>query len=346
MLLIMTECQSIFITRYGSPDVLKFGPASIPEPAPGEVQINIKYVGINFADTMSRMGLYPTRLNPPYVPGMEIAGTVSAAGDNAPSTMIGQVVVGICTSGGYSNYVNVPAGQLFIIDPKWLDVAAAIPVNYLTAYFMMIHQGNLRENETILIHGIGGGVGIAALQIAKRIGARIIGTASGMKHKQLRDFGIEDLIDYRTEDFRKRVLEITENRGVDLVLDSLGGKALASSYACLSEFGRVAVYGFSSAAKGLRRNYLKILPEYFGMPNFKPTNLMMKNKGAFGFHLGMIRHRKDLIRDYGNILFQWLEEGTISPVIDTVFTLEKAAAAHRYIADRKNFGKVLLSPES
>ena len=346
MCLIMTECQSIFITRYGSPDALKFRSASIPDPALVEVQVNIKYAGINFADTMSRMGIYPNRLNPPYVPGMEIAGIVTAVGDNVQSTMIGQVVVGICKSGGYSNYVNVPADQLFMINPKWLDIAAAIPVNYLTAYFMMVHQGSLRANETILIHGIGGGMGIAALQIAKRIGARIIGTASGMKHQQLRDFGIEELIDYRTEDFKKRVLEITKNRGVDLVLDSLGGKALASSYACLTEFGRVAVYGFSSAAKGLRRNYLKILPEYFGMPNFKPTNLMMKNKGVFGFHLGMIRHRKDLIREYGDILFQWLEDGTISPVIDTVFTLEKAATAHQYIADRKNIGKVLLSTES
>ena len=191
MRLIMTESQSIFITRYGSPDVLKFRPASIPDPAPIEVQVNIKYAGINFADTMSRMGLYPTRYNPPYVPGMEIAGIVTAVGANAPSPMIGKVVVGICKSGGYSNYVNVPADQLFIINPKWLDIAAAIPVNYLTAYFMMIHQGRLRANETILIHGIGGGMGIAALQIAKRIGARIIGTASGMKHQQLRDFGIE-----------------------------------------------------------------------------------------------------------------------------------------------------------
>ena len=341
-----TNCQSVFLTKHGIPEVLKIVSNSIPRPKEYEVQVKIKYAGINFADIMSRMGLYPTRLKLPYVLGMEIAGVVSHVGKNISEDMVGKAVVGICKSGGYSDNVNILASQLFTINPKFLDVAAAIPVNYLTAYFMIIHQGNLRKNETILIHGIGGGVGVAAMQIAKKIGSIIIGTASANKHNQLRKMGVEHLIDYRNENFKDRVLEITRNRGADLILDSLGGKALGDSYSCLSEFGRVAVYGFSKAAKGLKRNYLKILPEYLGMPKFSPSNMMMTNKGAFGFHLGLIKDRKDLVKEYGDILFKWLDDGIIDPVVDKIFPLEKASEAHRYIAERKNFGKVLLRPNS
>ena len=129
---------------------------------------------------------------------------------------------------------------------------------------------------------------------------------------------------------------------MDLVLDPLGGKELENSYKCLAEFGRVGVYGFSSAVTGLKRSYIKILPKFLQMPRFNPRHLMMKNQGAFGFHLGMIRQRKDLVQCYGKILFEWLEERSINPVIDCLFELENAEDAHHYISDRKNIGKVLL----
>ena len=341
----MNDCRSVFITRHGGPDVLELRSASLSGPKEHEVLVEIKYSGINFADIMSRMGLYTTRLKPPYRLGMEIAGIVAKAGSDKNRSMVGRTVVGICRSGGYSTHVNVPAEQLFVIDDKWLSVSAAIPVNYLTAYFMMIHQGSLREDETILIHGIGGGVGIAALQIAKKIGSNIIGTASGGKHPKIREFGVEQLIDYQSENFSDRVMDMTDGKGADLVLDSLGGEELAKSYGCLSEFGRVGAYGFSTAVTGPKRNYFKILSKFLKMPSFSPRHMMMKNKGAFGFHLGMIRERKDLVSKYGKILFEWLEDGTIDPVIDSVFRLDQASDAHQYIGDRKNFGKVLLSSE-
>ena len=339
----MNDCRSVFITRHGGPDVLELRSTSISDPKEDEVLVEIKYSGINFADIMSRMGLYTTRLKPPYRLGMEIAGVVSKSGSEKNRSMVGSAVVGFCRSGGYSSHLNVPAEQLFVIDDKWLNVAAAIPVNYLTAYFMMIHQGSLRKDETILIHGIGGGVGIAALQIANKIGAKIIGTASAGKHSKIRDLGVEHLIDYQSEDFSERVMEMTHGKGVDLVMESLGGKELAKSYACLSEFGRVGAFGFSPAGTGPKRSYLKILPKFLKMPSFSPRDMMMKNKGAFGFHLGMIRERKDLVAEYGKVLFDWLEDGTIDPVIDSVFKLEQESDAHQYIGDRKNFGKVLLT---
>ncbi len=338
----MNQNQSIFINRYGGPDVLEFRSGSISDPLKGEIQVEVRYSGINFADIMSRMGLYTTRLKPPYVLGMEIAGVVKKVSSEDLNPYLGKAVVGMCRSGGYSTLVNAPAEQLFIIDEKWLDVAAAIPVNYLTAYFMMIHQGALRKDETILIHGIGGGVGVAALQIANHIGANVIGTASLGKHEKLKRLGVHNLIDYQNNDFQDEVLNITMGKGVDLILDPLGGAQLKKSYSILSEFGRIGVYGFSTAVTGPKRNYLKIIPEVLKMPNFNPRHLMMKNQGAFGFHLGMIRQRNDLVSKYGGILFDWLEKGIIEAVIDSVFELKDAEDAHSHIGERKNFGKVLL----
>ncbi|HJN97968.1 MAG TPA: zinc-binding dehydrogenase, partial [Candidatus Marinimicrobia bacterium] len=318
----MTECQSIFVTKHGVPDVLKLKSDSLKEPIIGEVCVKIKYSGINFADIMGRMGLYPTAPKPPYVPGFEIAGIIEKTGDDKTKNLVGRAVVGLSRFHGYSTHTNVPVNQLFFINEKWLDVAAAIPVNYLTAYFMMIHQAAIRENEWFLIHGIGGGVGIAALQIAQHLGVKIIGTCSGWKHDQIREMGVEHLIDYRSENFKDRVLEITDGNGADVIIDSLGGKALKDSFGCLAEFGRLISYGFSKAAPGTKKNILKILPEYLGMPKFNPMHLMSKNKGVFGFHLGLIKKRQDLVKKYGSLLLKWLDDGIISPKVDAVFPLE------------------------
>ena len=338
----MTECQSIFVTKHGVPDVLKLKPDSLKEPIIGEVCVKIKYSGINFADIMGRMGLYPTAPKPPYVPGFEIAGIIEKTGEDSTKNLVGRAVVGLSRFHGYSTHTNVPLNQLFFIDEKWLNVSAAIPVNYLTAYFMMVHQASIRENEWFLIHGIGGGVGIAALQIAQHLGVKIIGTCSGWKHNQIHEMGVEHVIDYRSENFKDRVLEITDGNGADVIIDSLGGKALKDSYGCLAEFGRLISYGFSKAAPGTKKNILKIIPEYLGMPKFNPMHLMSKNKGVFGFHLGLIQKRQDLVKKYGSLLLKWLDDGIISPKVDTIFPLEKAAEAHQYISDRNNFGKVLL----
>ena len=338
----MTKCQSIFVTKHGVPDVLKLKPDSLKEPIIGEVCVKIKYSGINFADIMGRMGLYPTAPKPPYVPGFEIAGIIEKTGGDSTKNLVGRAVVGLSRFHGYSTHTNVPLNQLFFIDEKWLNVSAAIPVNYLTAYFMMVHQAAIRENEWFLIHGIGGGVGIAALQIAQHLGVKIIGTCSGWKHNQIHEMGVEHVIDYRSENFKDRVLEITDGNGADVIIDSLGGKALKDSYGCLAEFGRLISYGFSKAAPGTKKNILKIIPEYLGMPKFNPMHLMSKNKGVFGFHLGLIQKRQDLVKKYGSLLLKWLDDGIISPKVDTIFPLEKAAEAHQYISDRNNFGKVLL----
>jgi len=338
-----TTIQIAEVSKHGAPNVMQFKESILNKPQENELQIEIHFSGINFADILGRMGLYPTAPKPPYVPGFEISGKVVAVGDDALSTWIGKSIMGLSRFGGYATATNIPVDQVFEIDESFLEKGAAIPVNYLTAYFMMITQCNLQKNEWVLIHGIGGGVGVAAIQIAQKLGAKIIGTASLAKHKRLKQMGIEHLIDYRTEDFKKRAIEITEGKGVQVILDPLGGKALKKSYDSLSEFGRLVAYGFSQAAPGSKKNWLKILPEYLGMPKFEPMKLMMQNKGVYGFHLGMLRKRQDLVQETSQKLIEWLADGTISPMVDTVFPLKDIQIAHQYLADRKNFGKVLLS---
>ena len=340
----MIKCKSIFVSKHGRPDVLVLKKHFIREPQEKEVTIKVNMIGINFADLMGRMGLYPGAPTPPYIPGFEVSGSVEKVGSRKLENMLGTKVVGLSKIGGaYSTHINIPFDQLFQIKEKWYDFAAAIPVNYLTAYFMLIHQSGLRKNESVLIHGAGGGVGIASIQIAKIIGAKIIGTSSAWKHEKLKKIGVDYLIDYNNQNFEDEVLEITSGRGVDVAIDSLGGKALAQSYSSLSEFGRLVSYGFSRAAFGNKKNYLKILPEYFSTPRFNPSNLMMKNRGVFGFHLGYLSKRHDLVKEYGNLIMDWLNAGKISPIIDSTFNLKDAAHAHHYISSRKNFGKVLLS---
>tara|TARA_S200000501_G_scaffold98676_1_gene92066 strand:- start:82932 stop:83960 length:1029 start_codon:yes stop_codon:yes gene_type:complete len=342
----MVSCKSIFVSKHGGPNVLVLKKHSIRDPFEGEVTIKVNKIGINFADLMGRMGLYPGSPSPPYVPGFEVSGSVEMVGSNKMENLLGTKVIGLSKIGGaYSTHINIPLNQLFEINNKWYEVAAAIPVNYLTAYFMLVHQSGLRRDEWVLIHGAGGGVGLASIQIAKIIGAKIIGTSSSWKHEKLKKIGVDYLIDYNNQKFKDEVLEITSGRGVDVVIDSLGGKALAQSYSSLAEFGRLVSYGFSRAVSGNKKNYLKILPEYFGAPTFNPSNLMMRNRGVFGFHLGYLTKRHDLVRRYGDLIMDWLNMGKISPIIDSTFKLKDAEDAHDYITKRKNFGKVLLSNE-
>lgn len=338
------QIQKAIVTKHGGPSVFNYQNASLKVPSGNELQIEVHYAGINFADIMGRMGLYPTAPKPPYAPGFEISGIVTDVGNKTNETMVGKTVVGLTRFGGYSSHVNLPADEVFEINPSQLKAGAAIPVNYLTAYFMMVTQCNLQEDEWVLIHGIGGGVGIAAIQIAQKIGAKIIGTASARKHDRLKEMGIKYLIDYQTEDFQTKVMELTDGNGAQVILDPLGGKALKKSYKSLSEFGRLVSYGFSNAAPGQTKNIFKILPELIGMPKFDPMKLMMHNKGVFGFHLGMLRKRQALVKEVSKLLIQWLSDDMIDPVVDTVFPLMNVSEAHAYIGERKNFGKVLLSP--
>jgi NADPH:quinone reductase-like Zn-dependent oxidoreductase len=339
--------RQVWITKAGAPEVLRVREAPDPDPRAGELRIRVEASGVNFADILGRMGLYPDLPPIPVVVGYEVGGRVEAVGPGVDTAWAGRNVFAMTRFGGYSDVVCVPEKQVFV-RPEGMSAGqgAAIPVNYFTAWQLVVVMGSLKAGETLLVHSAGGGVGIAATQIAKHIGATVIGTASATKHEELRRLGVDYLIDYRTEDFEARTREIMSGRGVELVLDAVGGESFKKGYRLLSPTGRLGMYGISSAATGKKRSLTSMLRTLASMPwfQFNPLSLIDANKGVFGVNLGHLWSEVDRIRGWGEQLLDLWESGAIRPQIAKSFRFDEAAAAHEYIQDRKNIGKVLLVP--
>ncbi|HKE12340.1 MAG TPA: medium chain dehydrogenase/reductase family protein [Myxococcota bacterium] len=339
--------RQIWIPRAGPPEVLEIREARDPLPGAGQVRIRVAAAGVNFADVVGRMGMYPDLPPMPVVPGYEVAGQVDAVGEGVDASWIAKEVFALTRFGGYSDVLCVPEHQVFGRPPAMaLDEAAALPVNYLTAYQLVVIMGGLRPGQTLLVHSAGGGVGIAAIQLAKRIGARVIGTASTPKHDFLKSIGVEFCIDYRKEDFEQRCREFTHGRGVDLVLDAVGGASFRKSYRTLAPSGRLGMFGLSAAAGGKRRSLLRAVPALVSTLRlrFSPVRLMNENKGVFGVNLGHLWQEIDRIASWMDDLVQLHRDGALRPAIAAKFRFDEAAKAHHYIQDRKNVGKVLLIP--
>ena len=338
--------QQVVITRHGGPEVLHVRETAEPQLKSGDVLIDVQFSGINFADLLMRMGLYPSAPKPPFTPGYEVSGVIAKVGSTENDELLGKSVAALTKFGGYSSKVVVKKDRLIAL-PDGIDMAqaAAMPVVYLTSYVMLSLQAHLQKDEWVLIHNIGGGVGLAAVELSRMIGANIIGTASVGKHDRLREKGIHHLIDYNTEDFVARVKEITEGKGVDVIIDPIGGENLKKSYKALGSFGRLVVFGFSKAASGPRRKVLHLLKEYIKTPKFSPIQLMGHNKGVFGCHLGMVMDRQELLQECMQKLMSYFQSGDINPHVDRVFPLNRVTDAHQYIMDRRNFGKVLLAAD-
>ena len=337
--------RQIWIPKSGRPEVLELREAPDPQPTSGEVRIRVEAAGVNFADILGRLGIYPDLPAMPVVVGYEVAGRVDRVGNAVASDWEGRDVLALTRFGGYSDTVCVPERQV-AVRPEGMsaEVGAAMPVNYLTAYQLVCVMGGLRKGETALVHSAGGGVGIAAIQLAKHAGARIIGTASSGKHEILKELGVDHCIDYRTEDFEQRVKEITDGAGVELVLDAIGGASFKKSYRCLAPTGRLGMFGMSSAATGKDRSLLAFLRMAATMPwlQFTPLALMNQNKGVFGVNLGRLWGETDRVAQWLEVLLGLFRTGAVQPVIAKTFSFDQAAQAHHYIQDRKNIGKVVL----
>jgi NADPH:quinone reductase-like Zn-dependent oxidoreductase len=339
--------RQIWIPRPGPPEVLELREAADPLPGPGEVRIRVEAAGVNFADVMGRLGLYPDLPPMPVVVGYEVAGRIDAVGDGVETVRLGTDVLALVRFGGYADVVCVPDGQVFGRPPDLgAEEGAALPVNYLTAWQLLVVMGSLERGDTVLIHSAGGGVGIAAIQIARRLGARVFGTASKGKHDFLGGLGVEACIDYGSEDFEARVRELTDGRGVELVLDAVGGPSFAKSFRCLAPTGRLGMFGMSAIATGKTRRPLSALRAALALPwfRFHPIALMNENKGVFGVNLGHLWNETERVAGWMSALLDGVREGVIRPVIAARFPFEEAAQAHHYLQDRKNIGKVLLIP--
>jgi synaptic vesicle membrane protein VAT-1 len=335
--------KQMFIVGYGGPEKLQLRQSPDPSPSQGEVRIRVRASGINFADILARQGLYPDAPRIPCVVGYEVSGTVDAVGPGSGQSWIDRDVFALTRFGGYSDVVVVPEKQVF---PKPASLsheqAAAIPVNYLTAWQLLVVMGSLKREETVLVHNVGGGVGLAAIDIARHIGSTIYGTASSAKHAFLFERGVHEAIDYRAKDWIVELDRLTNGKGVALITDPLGGNHWKKSYKALRSTGRLGMFGVSVTTTSKLPGPLRLLPLALGTPFFHPLALMNANKSVFGVNLGQMWHESDMIAGWMEILLKGVVDGWVRPHVDKSFPFAQAGEAQTYIEERKNIGKVVL----
>ncbi len=336
--------RQVWITKAGAPDVLKVREAPDPQAGNGELRVRVKAAGINFADLMARMGLYPDAPKIPCVVGYEVSGTVDQVGEGVTGFATGDRVFAMPHFGGYSDTVVVPSDQAIPMPAKMtFEEAAALPVVYLTAHHAMHYTGNLREGARVLVHSAAGGVGLAAVQLAKARGCTIFGTASASKHDFLRAQGVQHPIDANA-DYASAVRAVVGDSGLDLVLDPVGGASWKIGYDLLGPTGRLVAFGFSAAAAGNTRSLLRAVTQFMKVTKYSPMNLMGDNKTVTGINMGHLFDRLDILRPQFEALMRMYEGGHIKPHVDRTFRFDEAPAAHQYLHDRKAKGKVLLAP--
>ena len=337
--------RAIVTTGSGDVDVMKVETRPDPAPGRGEVLIRVKAAGLNFADILARQGLYPDGPPKPCVMGYEVSGLIEAVGAGVDPTIVGEPVIAMTRFNGQAELVVVSDAQVFE-KPTQLsfEEGAALPVNYLTAWALIVTMGGLKPDEAILIHNAGGGVGLAALDIAKHIGAKTYGTASAGKHEFLTKRGLDHAIDYRNQDWLSVLKKLTSGRGVELVIDPLGGKSWKESFQALRSTGRMGVFGMSVASASGIKGKIRALKAILSMPRYNPLGLMNRNKGIFGLNLGHMWGEGEKVASWTQEIMRGVQEGWIRPHVDRAFSFDQIQDAHRHIEARKNIGKVVLVP--
>ena len=337
--------RALVITEHGGPDVLRVEERPAPDPGHGQVRIAVRAAGINFADLMARVGIYPDAPKPPSVVGYEVAGEIESLGEGVDGLGVGDRVIAGTRFGGYAELAVTAAANMIPLADGWsYEEGAALPVNYATAYAGLVRFGALGDGERALIHAAAGGVGIAATQIAKLRGAEVFGTASAAKHDAIRAQGVDHPIDYRTQDFRREVRRLTgQKRPLDLALDAIGGSSFRKSFSLLRAGGRLVPFGASSAMTGDRRDIPGSLRMLATTPIFHPLGLMSSSRAVIGLNLLTLWDDRGTLEEYVEPLRAWAEAGRIRPVVAEAFPLEHGADAHRYVQEARNVGKVVLT---
>ncbi|HET7477911.1 MAG TPA: NADPH:quinone oxidoreductase family protein, partial [Rubrobacteraceae bacterium] len=292
----MSQMKAIRVEEFGEPEVLRYVDAERPSPGEGEVLIEVRSAGINYADTMRRRNQYVVSQDLPFVPGSEVAGIVAEVGEGVESVSISDRVVTLLGTGGYAEYAVAPARNLIPI-PHGLgfDEAAAIPLQGLTAYHCIKTSGALKEGESVLVHAAAGGVGTLAVQMAKLLGAgKVIATASSDEKLDLaKSLGADVLINYTEEGWPEKVREATDGKGADIILEMVGGDFLEKNLKCLNVFGRMVVYGAASGERG----------------SIIPLALMKRCHAVVGFYLPQIMSRPDLFVPSLRETLGWISSG-------------------------------------
>jgi NADPH:quinone reductase-like Zn-dependent oxidoreductase len=338
--------RQVWIPRVGRPEVIEVREAPDPSAGPGEVRIRVKASGINFADILARLGLYPDAPKLPAVMGYEVAGDIDQVGGGV-ARLPGEKVLALTHFGGHSDVVVVPAAQAITLpEGMTYEEGAALPVNYLTAYQMLLQMGSLKRGERVLVHSAAGGVGLAAIDLCKMVGAEVFGTASPSKHAILRERGVAHTLAYSRPDYETEVKRLTGGRGVHVVLDAMGGKHWKKGYRCLAPTGRLVMFGLSNAARTKSRSWPSLFWTLARTPlfSFPPPRLINDNRALIGVNLGHLLDERELLLAWMGDLLRWYSQGKIHPTVSARFPFADAAAAHHFIQDRKNVGKVLLIP--
>jgi NADPH:quinone reductase-like Zn-dependent oxidoreductase len=305
----------------------------------------VAFAGINFADVHARVGLYPAAPKPPCVLGYEVSGEIDAVGEGVTDYRPGDRVFGLSRFGGQAELCCVPTRQIAPLPSgKSLEEAAALPVNYLTAYYMLHHAASIQAGQKLLIHQAAGGVGTAVIELGRICGAEMFGTASAPKHERLRAMGLLHPIDYRHADFAEVIKRIAGPRPLALALDPVGSDSWRKSYELLAPGGTLLIFGFSAMVSGPRRNPWRMLRQVMRMPRYSPLKLMGDNRNVGGVDMAApdVWKSEHLTGTMMGALIELWSRGQIAPIVDRVFEAKDAAEAHRYLQQAKNFGKVLL----
>ncbi|MBJ28849.1 MAG: alcohol dehydrogenase [Euryarchaeota archaeon] len=334
--------RKIVYPKAGGVETIQIIEVEDPIPKSSEVRVRVHRAGINFAELMMRQGIYGSGPDFPFTPGYECSGEIDSIGSDVTGFQIGDRVIAMTGFGGYAekvclNYKRVVALPISVT----FDQAAAIPVTYGTAFHMLVHLGRFSKGETVLVHHAAGGVGTAVAQICQSLGAsKVIGTASEGKRDFVESLGMK-FVDSSTGDFVKICKGLTDGKGVHHAIDPVGGSHLMKSYKSLRKGGKLYYFGASAAVKGNRRSRLAELRMWLGMPRFDPLRLMSSNKAVFGVHMGLLED-SSIFEGHLTSINNMLLEGSVEPIIDSIWRFERVAEAQMHIHDRKNKGKVLL----
>ncbi|AGZ46716.1 NAD(P)H-quinone oxidoreductase [Actinoplanes friuliensis] len=307
--------------------------AEVPDPTPaeGEVVVEVTASAVNRADVMQRQGHYPPPPGAPPYPGLECSGVITAVGPGVTGHHVGERVCALLAGGGYAEQVAVPAGQLLPI-PQGLSLqeAAALPEVACTVWSNVVDIARLRQGETLLVHGGGGGIGTFAIQLGKALGATVIATARESKHAQLKDLGADLTIDYTSTDFVEATRDFTDGRGANVILDIIGARYLDKNVAALAPDGRIAIIGMQGGRRG----------------EFDLGALMTKRGSisAATLRARPIPDKARIVRGVHERIWPLVGAGTIRPIIDRTMAMSEAAEAHRLMESSDHIGKILLLP--
>ena len=309
------------VKGFGGVDQLEVVELPDPEPQPGQVRIRVEACGLNYADVMQREGLYPGGPKPPFIPGLEAAGTVDTGG----TLPVGSRVVAIAGNGCHADRVCVYAASCMPIPASMsFEEAAAFPVQYLTAYHALTTVGRAEAGDTVLVHAAAGGVGTAAIQIGKLLGLRVVGTASSEeKRKRVLELGADEALSY--EEFDQK---LSGKNAPAVILEAVGGNVFRRSLAILPSLGRLVVYGAASK---------EVQP-------IDTLKILFRSQGVLGLHLNAIFERPALLSRSLGAMFEWIGQGKLKMQVGHVLPLAEIAAAHELISSRKSYGKIVLRP--